>query len=24
VRIPGAIPLDVDTEEDYETVLSAR
>jgi molybdenum cofactor cytidylyltransferase len=24
VRIPGAIPLDVDTEEDYEAVLSAR
>jgi molybdenum cofactor cytidylyltransferase len=24
VRIAGAIPLDVDTEEDYEAVLSAR
>jgi molybdenum cofactor cytidylyltransferase len=24
VPIPGAIPLDVDTEEDYEAVLSAR
>jgi molybdenum cofactor cytidylyltransferase len=24
VRIAGAVPLDVDTEEDYEAVLSAR
>ena len=24
VRVPGPIPLDVDTDEDYAAVLSAR
>ncbi len=24
IRVPGPIPLDVDTEEDYAAVLSAR